>query len=164
MTPSQDLRSPAYIEIHIQAEAFKPGEELDRWCALSSGAGAVASFVGLVRDLNLGDPISSLHLEHYPGMTEKVLHTICEQACSRWLVSSLSVIHRFGDLLPSEPIVMVMASSAHRGNAFLACECVMDYLKTQAPFWKREQTQSGPRWVEARDADAKAAARWEKQP
>jgi molybdopterin synthase catalytic subunit len=160
MDPAHYSSSPARIEVRVQAEAFQPGQELDRWCALSVGAGAVASFVGLVRDLNLGDAVSALHLEHYPGMTEKTLRGMCDQACDRWQLSSLAVIHRFGDLLPSEPIVMVMASSAHRADAFSACEFMMDFLKTQAPFWKREQTATGPRWVEERASDTEAAARW----
>ena len=151
------------IEVKVQAQAFKPGEELDRWCALSLGAGAVASFVGLVRDLNLGESVSSLHLEHYPGMTEKALADICQQASARWPLSSLCVIHRYGNLAPNEAIVMVLAGSAHRGDAFSACEFVMDFLKTQAPFWKREQTAIGPRWVEERSSDLDALARWKSE-
>lgn len=152
--------SPAFIEIRVQDKTFKPGDELDRWCALSHGAGAVVSFVGLVRDLNLGDQVSGLHLEHYPGMTEQSLQGIAKEAIAKWPLSGVSVIHRYGDLLPSEAIVMVMTSSSHRGDAFLACEYVMDYLKTQAPFWKREHTPSGPRWIEARETDSQAADRW----
>ncbi len=162
--PAQDFPRSPFIEIRVQAEAFKPGEELDRWCALSNGAGAIASFVGLVRDLNLGDQVSALHLEHYPGMTHKALNLIAEQASAKWSLTAVTVIHRFGDLIPTEPIVMVMTSSAHRGDAFSACEFVMDYLKTQAPFWKRENTSSGSHWVEARESDLQAAARWENQP
>jgi len=120
----------------------------------------VASFVGLVRDANDGAPVKSMTLEHYPGMTEKALVDICEQAMSRWDLIDTLVIHRIGALKPGDRIVLVGVSSAHRGEAFAACEFIMDYLKTRAPFWKREETPQGARWVEARDSDDAAAGRW----
>ena len=157
---SSSPKTSTQFEIRVQAQAFQPGTELDRWCAQCQGAGAVVSFVGLVRDMNLGENVQSMHLEHYPGMTEKTLRTLCEEAAQRWKISDVCVIHRYGDLFPADPIVMVMTASAHRSDAFSACEFVMDYLKTQAPFWKRENTDSGPRWVEARESDEKAALSW----
>jgi molybdopterin synthase catalytic subunit len=122
--------------------------------------GALASFVGLVRDANDGSAVSAMTLEHYPGMTEKALLDICAQAHARWQLIDSLVIHRVGALRPGERIVLVGVSSAHRGDAFAACEFIMDYLKTRAPFWKREDTKEGPRWVEAREADGAAAQRW----
>ena len=123
--------------------------------------GAIASFIGTVRDVNLGKGVSTLTLEHYPGMTERSLESICEQARQRWDILDLLVIHRHGCLQPLDQIVMVAVTSEHRGEAFAACEFVMDYLKTQAPFWKKEVTPEGGRWVQARDADDQAAARWD---
>ncbi|MAZ87035.1 MAG: molybdopterin synthase catalytic subunit MoaE [Cellvibrionaceae bacterium] len=122
--------------------------------------GAIVTFVGLMRDFNEGDQVSSLFLEHYPGMTEKVLEDIRQQAMQRWQLNQIRIVHRVGELAPSDQIVFVGVSSAHRGDAFAACEFVMDFLKTQAPFWKREQTPEGSRWVEARQSDDKAADRW----
>lgn len=123
--------------------------------------GAVASFVGLVRDMNEGAGVSAMELEHYPGMTEKALEKIAAEARQRWDIYGVRVIHRVGKLAPGDQIVLVAVSSAHRGEAFAACEFVMDYLKTQAPFWKRESTPEGARWVEARESDDKAASRWD---
>ncbi len=122
--------------------------------------GAVTSFVGLVRDMNEGSGVYSLTLEHYPAMTERALADIVREAESRWRILHTTVIHRVGELKPTDQIVLVLAASAHRGDAFAACEFIMDYLKTQAPFWKKEQTPSGSRWVEARDSDKAAAERW----
>jgi molybdopterin synthase catalytic subunit len=123
--------------------------------------GAVASFVGVVRDLNDGDEVSALTLEHYPGMTERSLEEIVSEAKSRWNIYDALIIHRVGTLLPLDQIVLVLVTSAHRGESFKACEFLMDYLKTRAPFWKKEQTSSGERWVDARTTDSVAAMRWE---
>ena len=146
--------------VRVQAEDFDTGRELDSLTAGRADVGALASFVGLVRDANDGSPVKAMTLEHYPGMTEKALTDICEQAMSRWDLIDTLVIHRVGALKPGERIVLVGVSSAHRGEAFAACEFIMDYLKTRAPFWKREETPQGARWVEARDSDDAAAGRW----
>jgi molybdopterin synthase catalytic subunit len=122
--------------------------------------GGLASFVGLVRDANDGQSIRGMTLEHYPGMTEKALEDICAQAHARWDLIDTVVIHRVGSLVPGDRIVLVGVASAHRGEAFGACEFIMDYLKTRAPFWKREDTTEGSRWVEARASDDAAAGRW----
>ena len=122
--------------------------------------GAVASFVGLVRDLNEGTGVATMTLEHYPGMTERALEKIIIEAKARFDIFEVSVIHRVGTLQPLDQIVLVITTSAHRGEAFRSCEFVMDYLKTEAPFWKKEATPQGERWVESRESDADAAARW----
>jgi molybdopterin synthase catalytic subunit len=144
----------------VQQEDFDTGRELDALTRGRVDVGAVASFVGLVREANDGSPVSGMTLEHYPGMTEKALEDICEQAMSRWKLIDTLVIHRVGALKPGDRIVLVGVSSAHRGEAFAACEFIMDYLKTRAPFWKREETPQGARWVEARASDDEAAGRW----
>lgn len=123
--------------------------------------GAVVTFIGKVRDMNLGDNVTGLLLEHYPGMTEKSLSEICDQAEARWPLHQVKVIHRVGNMLIGDQIVFVGVSSAHRWAAFEACEFIMDYLKTKAPFWKKEQTTKDSRWIDSRDSDKKAAARWE---
>ncbi len=148
------------MTIRVQQEDFDLGAEL---LALREGnpkIGAIASFLGLVRDINEGDAVAGMSLEHYPGMTEKALERIVEQAKTRWNIFDALVIHRVGDLKPTDQIVMVAVTGAHRGEAFAACEFIMDYLKTEAPFWKREQTPSGARWVDARESDDQAKARW----
>jgi len=117
-------------------------------------------FVGLVRDLNEGDNVSTMSLEHYPGMTEKSIQAIVDEAARRWNVIDATVVHRIGELKPADRIVLVAVASSHRGEAFAACEFIMDYLKTRAPFWKKEQTPQGARWVEARETDDRAAERW----
>ena len=122
--------------------------------------GAVAAFVGQVRDLNEGDQVSELVLEHYPGMTEKSLQSIIEQAKKRWDVIDALIVHRVGKLKPLDQIVLVLVASSHRKEAFAACEFMMDYLKTEAPFWKKEQTPAGSRWVEAKTSDDEAKKRW----
>ncbi len=122
----------------------------------------MASFLGLVRDVNAGQGVSTMTLEHYPGMTEKALARIVEEAQGRWEVLDACVIHRVGPLAPTDPIVLVAVASSHRGDAFAACEFIMDYLKTQAPFWKKEVTPEGEKWVDARESDEAAAARWGK--
>ena len=121
--------------------------------------GALVTFVGMVRDLS-DNPVSAMQLEHYPGMTEKSLEAIVAEADGRWRLLGTRVIHRFGRLVPGERIVFVGVASSHRGDAFAACEFIMDYLKTRAPFWKKEDTPAGGRWVDAREADDSAAARW----
>lgn len=147
--------------VSVQEQDFSLAQE---YAALAEGteAGAVVTFVGKVRDMNLGDHVTGLHLEHYPGMTEKALLEICDQAQHRWPLLKIRVIHRVGDLDIGDQIVFVGVSSAHRGAAFEACEFVMDYLKTKAPFWKKERTTHSTRWVDSRDSDTQAAQRWEK--
>ena len=122
--------------------------------------GAIASFVGLARDMNEGSGVAAMTLEHYPGMTEKALAALVDEAISRWALLDVTVIHRVGRLLPGDSIVLVVVASSHRGEAFTACEFIMDYLKTRAPFWKKEETAEGERWVDARVSDDAAAARW----
>lgn len=147
-------------EVSVQREAFDVGAEIAALSAGDHSVGAVASFVGLVRDGDGGDGLSAMTLEHYPGMTEAALEDIVVQAKSRWQLQGVRVIHRIGRLLPGDAIVLVVVAAAHRGEAFSACEFIMDYLKTRAPFWKKEETGQGGRWVEAKDADDAAAARW----
>jgi molybdopterin synthase catalytic subunit len=150
------------MAVRVQTEDFDVGAEM---AALRSGnpkIGAIASFVGLVRDMNEGADVSTMSLEHYPGMTEKALEEIVEEAKRRWNIYEVLVIHRVGELRPLDQIVLVATTSAHRGEAFASCEFVMDYLKTKAPFWKREETPQGARWVDARESDGRAAERWEK--
>jgi molybdopterin synthase catalytic subunit len=146
--------------VRVQEADFDTGRELDALTRDRRDVGALASFVGLVRDANDGAAVSAMTLEHYPGMTEKALEDICAQARSRWDLIDTLVIHRVGALKPGDRIVLVGVSSAHRGDAFAACEFIMDYLKTRAPFWKREDTPQGSRWVEARASDDLAAQKW----
>jgi molybdopterin synthase catalytic subunit len=150
--------------VRVQEEPFDAGREI---AALTGGrrdVGAVATFVGLVRDLNEGARVSRMSLEHYPGMTERALEEICAEAARRWDLLDSRVVHRVGPLEPGDAIVLVAVSSAHRGDAFAACEFIMDYLKTRAPFWKKEVTPEGERWVEARASDDEAASRWSGEP
>jgi molybdopterin synthase catalytic subunit len=146
--------------VRVQTEDFDVGKELDSLTRGRRDVGGLASFVGLVRDANDGHQIHGMTLEHYPGMTEKALEDICAQAHAKWDLIDTLVIHRVGSLVPGDRIVLVGVASAHRGEAFQACELIMDYLKTRAPFWKREDTPSGARWVEARVSDDAAAGRW----
>lgn len=146
--------------ISVQASPFDPGFELNAMHQQQLGIGAVVSFVGYVRDFNDGHDVAGLFLEHYPGMTEKALAAIVLEAQGRWPLVGVRVIHRIGELPPGEPIVFVACASAHRQAAFSACEFIMDYLKTRAPFWKKEATPDGPRWVEGRASDQDAAGRW----
>jgi molybdopterin synthase catalytic subunit len=148
------------MTIRVQTEDFDVSDELDELRRDRPQVGAIAAFVGLVRDLNEGDSVATMTLEHYPGMTEKSLIGIVEEAKGRWNVMDVTVIHRVGELRPTDQIVLVAVAGAHRGEAFEACEFIMDYLKTRAPFWKKEQTPQGPRWVEARSSDDAAAERW----
>jgi molybdopterin synthase catalytic subunit len=144
------------MKISVQREDFDVGAEV-RNVSGSGKVGAVASFVGLVRDV-------AMTLEHYAGMTEREITKIVEQASERWKLMDATVIHRYGELQPAEQIVLVVVASAHRGDAFAACEFIMDYLKTRAPFWKKEHRPEGARWVEARSSDDAAAERWEETP
>jgi molybdopterin synthase catalytic subunit len=148
------------VTVRIQTQAFDAGAEIAAIHRGRPDVGAVASFVGLVRDVNEGERVSEMTLEHYPGMTEKAIEAIIGEARNRWDVIDALVVHRIGVLKPTDPIVLVVVASGHRGDAFAACEFIMDYLKTQAPFWKKERTGEGARWVEARASDDAAAERW----
>jgi molybdopterin synthase catalytic subunit len=148
------------MPVRVQTEDFDVGAEIARLRESNSKVGAVASFVGIVRDLNDGDAVATLTLEHYPGMTERSLEDIVAQAKQRWDIYDALVVHRVGTLRPLDQIVLVVVTSAHRGESFKACEFLMDYLKTRAPFWKKEVTPQGSRWVEARASDDTAADRW----
>lgn len=150
--------------ISVQNDDFDLSREILSLRAMNPKVGAVVSFVGTVRDMNEGSTISEMELEHYPGMTEKALHGIVEEAKRRWDIADALVIHRIGRLKPLDQIVLVAVASAHRSEAFSACEFIIDYLKTAAPFWKKETTQEGARWVDARESDDKAMARWGYQP
>jgi molybdopterin synthase catalytic subunit len=148
------------MTVHVQAEAFDLNQLHREVHGEDPGVGALVTFVGYVRDLNLGEQVGSLFLEHYPGMTERSLQRIVDEAHERWPLQRVRVVHRVGELQVSEPIVFVGVASAHRQAAFEACAFLMDYLKTRAPFWKREQTSSGARWVQGRESDQLAASRW----
>ena len=148
------------MTVRVQAGDFDISQEIALLRKDNPGIGAIASFIGVVRDLNEGDSVAEMTLEHYPGMTEKSVEDIIKQARARWQVMDALVIHRIGALKPLDQIVLVVVSSAHRGDAFAACEFIMDFLKTRAPFWKKEQTDKGARWVDARVADDVAAERW----
>ncbi|MFZ4063253.1 MAG: molybdopterin synthase catalytic subunit MoaE [Polynucleobacter sp.] len=147
--------------IRIQQDDFDLTTEVKALRKDDPRVGAVVTFVGTVRDMNDGSQVKGMTLEHYPGMTEKALEDIITQAKSRWDIYKTLVIHRVGPLLPEDQIVLVAVTSAHRGEAFAACEFIMDYLKTAAPFWKKEETPEGGRWVDARVTDDSAMARWE---
>ncbi|MEN3294614.1 MAG: molybdopterin synthase catalytic subunit [Burkholderiales bacterium] len=148
------------MPIRIQTEDFDLSTEVAQLRANNPGVGAVATFIGTVRDMNDGAGVAEMELEHYPGMTEKALEDIVAQAKTRWNIFDALVIHRVGPMKPLEQIVLVAVTSAHRGESFAACEFIMDYLKTQAPFWKKEQTPQGARWVDARATDDKALEKW----
>ncbi len=148
------------MKILVDEKDFDAGAEI---AALRTGnphIGGVASFVGLVRDSNAGSDVASMTLEHYPAMTQRAVGAIVAEAEQRWALLGVTVIHRVGELHPGDQIVLVAVAASHRADAFAACEFIMDYLKTQAPFWKKEQTPEGPRWVEQRATDEQAAARW----
>jgi len=147
--------------IKVQTEPFDAGVELKRLKAARHDIGGVTMFVGTVRDLSHGHDVSAMTLEHYPGMTERALAEIEAEAQKRWPLSASLVIHRYGRLEPGEDIVLVIAASAHRDAAFEACRFLIDWLKTKAPFWKLEEGDKGPRWVEAQESDEAAAARWQ---
>jgi len=148
------------MPVRVQTEDFDVGTEIARLRRGDPKIGAVASFVGVVRNVNDGDSIATLTLEHYPGMTEKAIEAIVAEAKSRWDIVDVGVIHRVGELKPLDQIVLVVVVGGHRGDAFAACEFIMDYLKTRAPFWKKEETPEGARWVDARASDDDAAERW----
>ena len=148
------------LSVSIQAEDFDVSYELAQLRANDARVGAVCSFVGTVRERNEGSDVSSMELEHYPGMTEKSITAMMEESTKRFDIYGARVIHRIGLLQPQAQIVLVAVTSAHRGMSFQACEFLMDYLKTQAPFWKKEVTPDGSRWVDARVSDDKALARW----
>jgi molybdopterin synthase catalytic subunit len=151
------------MTVRVQTDDFDIGAEIAQLRKGNAKIGAIASFIGLVRDINEGDRVSTMTLEHYPGMTEKALEDIVSQAQSRWDIYDALVVHRVGCLSPLDQIVLVVVTSPHRGEAFAACEFLMDYLKTQAPFWKKEDTDRGARWVDARESDDAAASRWSKK-
>ena len=146
--------------VSIQTEDFDLSAEVARLRADEKGVGAICSFVGTVRDRNDGQSVSTMELEHYPGMTEKSIEAMIDEAFKRFDIFGARVIHRVGLLQPLDQIVLVAVTSAHRGESFQACEFLMDYLKTQAPFWKKEQTLDGARWVDARVSDDAALAKW----
>jgi molybdopterin synthase catalytic subunit len=148
------------VTVRVQAADFDVAHEIDALRAGDARVGAVASFIGTVRDVNDAATVSTLMLEHYPGMTEKALTAIVDEAKARFDILDALVIHRIGELRPTDQIVLVVVTGAHREAAFDACRFLMDYLKTRAPFWKKEQTPDGARWVDARASDDEAAARW----
>ncbi len=148
------------MAVRVQSADFDVGAEMAAMRRGNPKVGAIASFVGVVRDLNDGADVAEMTLEHYPGMTEKALEKIVGEAKARWNIYDALVVHRIGTLRPTDQIVLVVVASAHRGEAFQACEFLMDYLKTRAPFWKKENTPEGGRWVDARKADDTAADRW----
>ena len=146
--------------ISIQTADFDVSTEIKALRAQDKRIGAVCTFIGTVRDRNDGLKISSMELEHYPGMTEKAIEAMIDDACKRFDIFGVRVVHRIGLLQPLDQVVLVAVTSAHRGESFKACEFLMDYLKTQAPFWKKEQTPDGVRWVDARVSDDSALAKW----
>jgi molybdopterin synthase catalytic subunit len=148
------------MTVRVQSEDFDVGRELAGLRRDDPKIGAVVAFVGLVRDVSGGQAVSEMSLEHYPGMTRKALEEIVAEAKGRWDIYRALVIHRVGRLAPTDQIVLVAVASAHRADAFAACEFIMDYLKTRAPFWKKERTAAGARWVDARESDSRAAQRW----
>jgi molybdopterin synthase catalytic subunit len=149
------------MTVRVQIEDFDVAKELNALRMSSTDIGAVVNFIGQVRDVNDGDTIHTLTLEHYPGMTENALLSIENEAKSRWDIKSSLIIHRVGTLKPLDQIVLVAVASGHRGEAFKACEFIMDFLKTKAPFWKKEVTTHGERWVDAKLTDDEAKARWD---
>jgi len=149
------------VLISVQTDDFDVSTEMQRLRQDNASIGAIVSFVGLVRDLNEGNVVSTMTLEHYAGMTEKSLADIAEQAKARWPLQGITIIHRVGELQPTEQIVLVLTASAHRHAAFASAEFIMDYLKSQAPFWKKEETPEGAHWVDARESDEVALARWQ---
>ncbi len=147
-------------EIRIQTEPLDPCHEMELLHENNPAIGGIVSFIGLMRDANQGKQVTTLCLEHYPGMTEKALQTIVAEAHQRWDILGSRVVHRVGEMKPTDVIVFVAVASAHRGEAFQACEFIIDYLKNRAPFWKKEQTPEGGHWVEARSSDSAAEQKW----
>lgn len=160
MAASGKQGSAGSYSVRVQEQDFDLSTEVAQLRAAQPGVGAIVSFVGTVRDLNEGASVAEMELEHYPGMTEQSIQSIIEQARARWDIFGALVIHRVGPLKPMEQIVLVAVTSAHRGEAFAACEFIIDYLKTEAPFWKKEQTPEGGRWVDARVSDDVALEKW----
>lgn len=150
------------MTVKVQIQDFDLGREVAALTRGNPAIGAVASFVGLCRATSDGSSVSSMTLEHYPGMTERTLEDIVAQASARWNIFDALVVHRYGRLLPGDQIVLVVVIGAHRGETFAACEFIMDFLKTEAPFWKKEETPQGVRWVDARETDDRSAERWTK--
>jgi len=148
--------------IRVQEDDFDPGLELEKLTEGNLAIGGVCSFIGLVRDFAGGENVSAMTLEHYPGMTEKQLEAIEQEACARWPLDATLIVHRYGRLDAGDRIVFVAAASAHREAAFEACHFLIDWLKTKAPFWKKETAASGEQWVEAKEADDAATKRWDK--
>lgn len=148
------------IHVRVQSAPLNPHEEVELLRAENPSIGAIVSFIGLMRDINEGDRVGSMFLEHYPGMTEKALQKIVQEAVQRWDLDGCRVVHRVGEMHPTDPIVVVAVASRHRKEAFRGCEYVIDYLKTQAPFWKKELTDGGERWVDARVSDDEAEKKW----
>ncbi len=148
------------MSVRVQSDDFDLSTEVAQLRAANPKVGAIVTFVGTVRDVSDGSAVAEMELEHYPGMTESALQDIVTQAKTRWNIFDALVIHRVGPLLPLAQIVLVAVTSSHRGEAFAACEFIIDYLKTQAPFWKKEQTPQGARWVDARVTDDQALAKW----
>ena len=149
----------AELQIRIQAEPIDPGRELNEFTVGQDSIGAVVTFTGIVRQ-TAGSDLRSIHIEHYPGMTERAVKEIADDACRRWQIAGVRAIHRYGELFPGETIVMVMTMSKHRSDAFQAAEFLMDYLKSKAPFWKKECFGSCERWVDSRSEDEAAMLRW----
>jgi molybdopterin synthase catalytic subunit len=149
------------VSVRVQESDFDVSAEIDALCAGRADVGAVATFIGLVRDVNDGASVGGMTLEHYPGMTERAIEAIIDEAKTRWNIFDVTVIHRVGALQPRDRIVLVAVCGGHRGESFAACEFIMDFLKTRAPFWKKEVTPQGERWVEAKISDDVAAARWD---
>ncbi|WP_250451698.1 molybdopterin synthase catalytic subunit MoaE [Caballeronia sp. ATUFL_M2_KS44] len=149
-----------FSKVRVQETDFDLSAEVAALRAENPKVGAVACFIGTVRDLNEGSAVETMELEHYPGMTEKSLEGIADQARERWPGSDVLIVHRVGKLKPLDQIVLVATTAMHRAEAFESCAFVMDYLKTQAPFWKKEKTERGERWVDARESDDAALARW----
>ncbi|NNJ91750.1 MAG: molybdopterin synthase catalytic subunit MoaE [Gammaproteobacteria bacterium] len=149
--------------IRIQQQPFDAGAEIRQLIEADPSMGAVVNFVGVMRNMNEGDAVSEMMLEHYPGMTENALQKIVEEGRERWQLGSVTVIHRVGKLQPSDEIVLVAVTAAHRGEAFDGCEFIIDFLKTRAPFWKKETTTQGERWVEERESDIAALKQWNRQ-
>ena len=146
--------------IRVTAEPFEPALEIARFCRDRTDVGGIASFIGTVRAEHGGETVLAMTLEHYPGMTERQLEALDKEACARWPLLDTLIIHRVGRMVPGEPIVLVLTASAHRAAALDACAFLIDWLKTEAPFWKLEETPAGERWVEARASDEEAATRW----
>ena len=157
---SHPLPGAKMNQIQVQTEVFDTAAIQETLRRTNPKIGALVTFLGQMRDFNDGDEVSTMTLEHYPGMTEKALQKIIDEADERWDLMGIHVVHRVGPLEPFDPIVLVAVASAHRGEAFQACEFIIDYLKTRAPFWKKESTSKGDRWVDARHTDNKAEERW----